>query len=642
MKVVSWSPEQAREILRRRLESAQKHRKLFETQWKANYQLINNANSAQVGQLNISFDNLLEVGGSEDDQSSSSIGTNYAFKYLRFLHSQMSANPPASTARAASTDPDDRRRADAADRILRHGLQAYQKQEVMDQCTLKTLTFGIGWLKQIWNPDKGEVSQFDPATNEITMTGDIEIYSPDIGDVWIDPDARVWKDVRYAFERKMLSKEEAIFLYPEHKEAIETMLEDEQRNSKNLAYSSPRQNEEQQVEIFEYHEKANPINGMAGRFVRFLKDYTLLGPVKKNPMPQGTIPFYPLTYLDLPDQVYAKSVVEYVADLQDMLNRMDSSIVDNVQAHGVIRMLVPDTADIEDEALSDSTWDWVKYSGTREPKPMAAPQLMPDLWQARNTMQMGIQELFGINDSQLGIQKREQSAVSQQTAIEQGTMIHRRLFKKYAMMVEAMDRDYLALIQKHWNEPRTIRVLGKENAFEVKDFKGSDIASGFDLEVDYGRALPLDPNLRRESILLLTPMLKEAGLSSKQILQYLKLNDLQGVQDRLELAANRQREIFETMIAKISQGIPAEEAYIAPEELEEHAGRLEFAYTFIETVEFKYLPEITKDLIRMHVREREGMMATAAAPAPANPAVLPAGMPGVAAATAPSPLPGVI
>jgi hypothetical protein len=644
MKVVSWTPAQASDILRRRLEAAKKNRENFEAQWRANFQLINNADSKTLSQSSISFNSLGEVGAGDQDQSSSSVGTNYAFKFLRFLHSQMSANPPSVSARPATTDSEDRRRADAADRIIRHAIKDKDINEIVDQATLKTLTYGIGWLKQIWNPDKGDVAQFDESTNEIIMEGDIELYSPDVGDIWMDPDARTMGEVRYIFERKLISQEEAIFLFPDNKDDIEAIVNQHQKQMGGMPQSKGQANYEPQVEIFEYYEKASPVNGMAGRFCRFLKSYKLLEPVRKNPHVNGMLPYYGLTYVDVPDQVYGKSVVEYVADIQDMLNRLDSSIVDNVQAHGVIRLLVPDSAEIEDEALSDSAWDWIKYSGNNAPKHMPSPSLMPDMWQIRNQLQNSIQELYGINDSQLGIQKREQSAVSQQTAIEQGTMIHRRLFKKYTGMVEKMFTDYLELVKENWTEPHTIQVLGKENAFEVADFKGSDIEGGYDIACDYGQSLPLDPNLRRESIMLLMPTLKEAGMSAKQILQYLKLNDLEGIQDRFQLAANRQREVFEEMIAKVDAGIPIEEAYIAPEELEEHAGRLEFAYTYVETVEFKYLSEDIKDLIRMHIREREKMMAQAAAPAPApvpNEGI-PLGMPGTGGAVAPGPLAGIV
>jgi hypothetical protein len=122
----------------------------------------------------------------------------------------------------------------------------------------------------------------------------------------------------------------------------------------------------------------------------------------------------------------------------------------------------------------------------------------------------------------------------------------------------------------------------------------------------------------------------------------MKLNDLGGIYDRLEMAANRQREIFEEMIAKVKDGTPLEEAYIAPQELEEHAGRLEFAYTYLESVEFKYLTEDLKDLIRLHVKEREKLMQQAANPLPApDLSNLPVGLPGAGGAITPE-LQGII
>lgn len=636
MKIIPWTPDVAKTTIKRRFEAAKKHRQQFEEQWQYNYQVINNKGSNQFAQLLAGLNSSAIVVEGDQDQTDSDIGTNYAFKYIRFLHSQMSANPPSVAARAATTDPDDRRRADAADRIIRHGIKHYDINEIVDQTTLKTLIYGTSWLKLLWNKDKGEESQFNEETKELIMSGDIDLYCPDITNIWIDPDCKVLKDVRYVFERKIMTQEEALFLYPKSEDAIKSVAANKQKSE---FWGSKNEEEaaEPQIEIYEYYEKAAPVNGMSGRFVRFLSDYTLLEPPTKNPHFAGLLPYHGLTYIDVPDQVFGKSVVEYVADLQDMLNRIDSSIVDNVQAHGVIRLLVPDDAEINEGKISSTAWDWIRYSGNKVPTYMPAPAVMPDMWSARNQMQTSIQELFGINDSQLGIQKREQSAVSQQTAIEQGTLIHRRLFKKYAMMIEAMFKSYLGLIQEHWNEKRTIMVLGKENAFETREFKGADIASGYDLSVDYGQSLPLDPNLRRESIMLMSTTLKEAGMSAKQILQYLKINDLEGLQDRPQLSANRQREVFEEMIAMLNQGVPPEDAYLPPEELEDHAARLEFAYTYLETVDFKYLSDVAKDIIRMHVKEREQLLAKAANPLPApNPNILPVGMPGVEGSMAPN------
>jgi hypothetical protein len=123
------------------------------------------------------------------------------------------------------------------------------------------------------------------------------------------------------------------------------------------------------------------------------------------------------------------------------------------------------------------------------------------------------------------------------------------------------------------------------------------------------------------------PMFEKAGIDPKTLMRMLKLNELEGMYDLLELSALRQREIFEEIIES--------EQYIAPEELQEHTGMLDYAYQYIMSSEFKYLPEEVRELIKTHVREREEMAAAGAepmqpqAPGPATEGPAMIGQPGI-------------
>lgn len=641
-KVVAWTNDDFSRRCVERLSMAQEYREKFEPQWGENDQTINNAMGHHLGQFNLTFDNLVELESGEVDSGDSDIGMNYAFKYLRFFHSQLSANPPSVIVRPSSTDPVDRRKADAADRIVRHAMLDKNMQEVVDQLSLNTLLFGTGFLKQVWDKDKGDVHDFNEETLELTMKGDICTTVPRMDCIWIDPDATTWDDVRYVIEKHILPYEEAVFQFPGHEEEIKKAVESKHTKMGMAVFdtsgvSSRTPVEQMQVEIYEMYEKALPINGMAGRHCFFLeKDGHLLGQPTKNPHYQGKLPYHCFTYIDVPNTVFGKSTVEYVSRLQDMLNRLDSSFLDNIQAHNVVRLLVHEDTQLEDQALSNSGWDWTKWSGSKPPTYINPPTLMQDSWRFRDQLVAAIQELYGINDSMLGIQRREQSAISQQTAIEAGTMIHRRLFKKYAMVVQSIYKDYLGLVKEKWSEPRTVLVLGKEKAFEAADIKGADISGGFDIHVEYGASLPIDPNMRREAIMLMKDLLVEAGMTAKQIVHHMKLNDLEGIHDRLDMSKDRQREIFEEMLAKFAEGHP--DPYIAPRDMENHDGRLEYAYDYVESSEFKYLKEAEKDLIERHIKAREDLLAAQQtgqpAAAPEQPADVP-GMPGVGGALTP-------
>jgi hypothetical protein len=618
---------------------AQEYREKFEPQWGENDQTINNAMGHHLGQFNLTFDNLVELESGEVDSGDSDIGMNYAFKYLRFFHSQLSANPPSVTVKPASTEPGDRRKADAADRIVRHAMRDKNMQEIVDQLSLNTLLFGTGFLKQVWDKDKGDVHDFDEESLELTMKGDICTSVPRMDCIWIDPDANVWDDVRWVIEKHLMPFEEAVFTWPEHEDDLKKAVEAKHGKMGMAIFdtsgvSSRTPIEQMQVEVFEMYEKGLPINGMAGRHCFFLEtDGSILGKPTKNPHYQQRLPYHCFTYIDVPHTVFGKSTVEYVSRLQDMLNRLDSSFLDNIQAHNVARLLVHEDTQLEDQALSNSSWDWTRWSGSKPPTYINPPTLMQDSWRFRDQLVAAIQELYGINDSMMGIQRREQSALSQQTAIEAGTMIHRRLFKKYAMVVQSVYRDYLGLVKENWSEPRTILVLGKEKAFEAADIAGADISGGFDLDVEYGASLPIDPNMRREAILLMKDLLIESGMTAKQIVHHMKLNDLEGMHDRLEMSRDRQREIFAEMLARYAENHP--DPYIAPREMENHTGRLEFAGDYVETSEYKYLSDEEKELIDRHIREREEFaVKEGAPPEQGEPAQIP-GMPGVEGAAPP-------
>jgi hypothetical protein len=637
-KVESPSPEEIKERLTAQLEWAKTHRKPHERQWWANNQILDSAvGSMEIG-ATLSYDNAADYRHGSVDSANTTVGINYAFKFVRFLHSQLSANPPSVITEPTSSDLGDRRSADAADRVLSHIRRDKDIQEVVDQATLKTLKKSIGWVKVFWNPNKGEIFDFNETTGEVTMQGDVDVYSPPTENVWIDADASRWSDVRHTYELLHFTKEEALFRFPEARELIERNFS--ARVSRRIGTTLTNNDEPKQfaprLDVYEYYEKGLPTNGGVGIRAYMLANEDgspgeLLEPPTKNPHYKAGLPLKPLTYIDKEETLYSQSVVEYVAGLQDNLNRLDSLILENIQAHGVARIVVPKGS--ADESITNSPFDIYQVGAPGEsPHFIQAPSLMPDIYKHRQAMVDGIQELFGINDSMLGIQRREQSAVSQQTSVEQGTAIHRRLHIKYATWIESIYRDIIGLVKENWDEKRTIMVLGKEKAFETADLKGSDVAGGFDFKVEHGASLPIDPNARREFLVLNMPLFEKAGVGPKELLKLMKLNDVGGAFDRIEMAGDRQREIFEAMAVAWYEKKPI---YIAPEEGEDHLSRLEWARGYTESAEFRDLDDGLKDLLRQHVKDRKQMAAQEAMPDQAGLLPQPAGMPGVGGAMGP-------
>ena len=677
LKVKIWSAEEARKEILQRYRNCLDSRKEAELRWRRNERAIYSHSAlGTTGAVGPDFDSMLGFANPSPDSGDADMNVSYAFKNLRFIHAQMSANPPSVVMRPNSSDPDDRRKADAADRVVRHSIRKYSMQEKVDQAALQTLVYGTGVAKMCWDPTKGDILQFDEETGEVVLDGDITVTIPHIWNILIDPDAQSIQDIKFVIERVYLDYNEAVSRWPDKEDLLEKARTSSgsgkgffsvsgMGDSTQSGVQGARYN---MIEILEYWETGLPSNGYLGRHGITTTTGEVLENVGPSPhrfprsgsmkalskeqldpdayhtrmsrLPQvAALPFHFLTDIDVPSRVMGKSFLDYIAPLQNDLNRLDSSFLDNVQSHGVARLLVPEASEITE--MGNSPWDVTKYSGAQPPHFMEVPGLMPEMPQLRQNLINGINDVSGVNEAMFGQQSREQSGASMQYATNQGNMIRRRLFNKYVLFVEDMYRTLLKLASTKWDVQRTIHVLGKEKALEAVDIKGMDIDGGYDVVAEYGVSLSLDPMTRREEIITLQPLFKEAGISPRTQLKLMRLNELDGMYDQLQLAEDRQREIFEEMIATGK--------FIAPEMFMDHANMIAYALQYFMTVEFKYLDEQLKMLCREHVVQRaalpaqeQQMMSGAppGAPAPGPEAAPPAAEPAPAApALPPGPLP---
>lgn len=616
LKYETWSQDDAAREVPKRLKEALQYRKQWEPGWRTNELLVFGSNGAgQSSEVSISYDNLSELFAGDLDSGDSWITINYTFKYLRFLHSQMAANPPSVTPRPTSQDYKDRRTAEVADHLVTYGRRQYCMQDRIDLTSLQTLVYGTGYQRTGYDPSAGEILHVDRKSQELTMTGDFFTKPLLIWDVAIDHTARVEEDVRYWFNRHVMSLEEAQFRFPDYKDNLEQASNNTQRAQfwDLDAYGLTAKG---RVAVWEYIEKGLPWNGMAGRRVFLLQDGTLVSDLSENPNPCAHLGLHILTDVDVPGQVYGKSVVDYATRLQDTINRLDSTVLDNIQAHGVVRMITYESAEMdENQEPSNSAWQVYNVKGSAAQKPdfVNPPTLMPDIYKFRQALVDGLDQIFGVNESMFGQIKRELSGFSVQTAINAGNMVRRRLYNKYTKFVESVYRQYLEIVKAEWSDQRKILVTGEEGALSVAYYSGADIESGYDLDVEYGASFSLDPASRREEIMQIMPMLKEAGYSMKSILAMLRLNDIQGLFDMAEVSARRQLEIFDEMVAKFEEsGVLV---YVAPRELEEHQGMLNAAYEFRMSMAFKVLARPLQLVVEKHIKAREALLAKAAAPA---------------------------
>lgn len=609
MKIQIWQKSEWEKNLKDRLETAKNNRKKFERKF-LEWGHVAYGLGQDYQQVTLSYENLTQLAVDDIDAGDADIQTNNIIRYLRLLHALNLINPPSVVPRPTGSDFKERRASDAADKLIRYSIRNKNFTDLFAKFTWSAMIRGTAFIKSVWDGNRGDVTDFDESTGEVTTEGDSLFYVPSIFDMYIDPIARSWDDVRYTFERIQLPLDEAKAMFPDDIETIESSLEDVDTDK--FLQDNKRKN--LTVTFYEYYEKGAPINGGIGRHAFITSTGKIVGEYGENNHVNHWLPYHILTDIDIEDDIYGISTIEYVQRQQDLLNDFDSAMIESVKAHGTIRMAMHSNAGLDEDALSNSPWDIILYEGDPSAKPhfVSPGALPPDMIRLRQQFALDIQEGFGVNDSMMGVQKREQSGFSQQTAMEAGNTQRRRFYDKLALATESVHRHNLEMIKEHWKTKKTISVVGNEKALIVADFSGADIKNGFDIIVEHGQSLPLDPNLRKEQIMALQPLLEKAGFDSKTIVKLLKLSDLDSMYDLNTLSEERQYEIFQKMWATYEE--LGEPEYIPPKEYEAHAEYLAFAEKYLNTLEFKSLPKDVKDLIVRHVEERTQMAAEVASP----------------------------
>jgi hypothetical protein len=641
LRVQSWSEADFRSNLTKRLAYAKSYRKRREEQWATNEEIYYNAALNEGSSVNISSEDL-EAADATDDMELSvrEVAINYVFRDIRYMHSQMSASPPTVKIIPTSTDTEDEERADAADIAARWAKEHYLVPSVVDQRNLKTLTKGTGYLRYSHDSTLGKVIEFNEESGELLMSGETRLYSPSTWKIWLDPDA-CCSDVnaingpRWFFEQVDMSFEEAAMRFPKYVDELKKASAPKTTASRFKFWGGEKEERggEDKISVFFYAERGEALNGMKGRQAYMLEDGCILdcGALEH---PAAKLPLDILTDIDVEDEPYGKSIIEYLAAVQAMIQSLDANTLRNVAAHAVIRMYKDSNTTLSDDALSNDGLDIIEGDGP-PPTFLNPPSQLPDAWKLRDQLYQGSRDVSMINEAMLGQASRETSGFTTQLQVNQGNLGRRTIFNKFTYSTKNLFSNLLALMIENWDEPRTLQVLGVERAYEVHVFRNTDLDGGWDIIAEYGQNFSLDPNTARDQVMQLMPLFEKIpGFDFRSLVDVIRLNVMDNFIDHLAVAKRKQRKIFKTMIrAHESEGSMA---YIKPRELEDHENMLAYCREFVMSNEYDVLEKETKELIDTHIRDRENIVAdlTAKATPPQAPVAAMPAMPGIPGAVA--------
>jgi len=329
---------------------------------------------------------------------------------------------------------------------------------------------------------------------------------------------------------------------------------------------------------------------------------------KANPYEHGLIPFVQLKEVHVSGRFWADSVVTHLRPLQDDYNKARSQVKENRDAMSKPKWLVHRMARIAGNAITSEPGEIIIWEGTIEPKPVVPPPIPHYVTQTMELDQADMQDIAFSHDVSMGknppgarsgdmIQSLKEG--DEQDLTPTGQMIDRA--------IEHLGSLVLQTLHQYVSEDRLVKIVGKNNALDVVSFRGTDLVgkssmpnvSYFDVRVQSYSKLPQS---RTATLGLIDKMVERTVLNPQAdrdtILGAIGMGDTKGFVD--ETAADRSRQIWENNLLAGGQNIQ-------PERYENHAVHMKVINEYRKGAEFITMEPKVKMLFEQHYMTHELM-----------------------------------
>lgn len=617
MKVTRLDKDQLQTRIRDRVEAGQKFLERLNGRF-----LLNEAafTSKFYKEYDPKSGRLIDIVRKEKYKDMSRVGSQYTYPMVKATHAKMLSVAPTVEIIPSTNSNDDKSAAKAARIFVDYARPQYRVQEKASKTFLYCLLGGTAAIKIGWNTQLGKMVENEnllekdeqgnlvekPAIeeDEILMTGDIDLVPVQARNLVIDPNCENANDAEWCAERTWMTREDfkAIFnreppVEEDSKEAANSV------SIKERVFNIPAHaSKKSLIPVWEYWEKKLPKNGLKGYHCFFCNGEIIADPESKfeHPFKHGQLPYVFITDVDVPESPYGMTKVELSEGAQNTINAIDSRILDNINIHASIKLVVPKNASNNEGVLTNEV-DVAYEVGQNDTAPFQLqPASMPAyVFNMRLEKQREIQDIFSWRESSQGKINRELSGYAVNFAAEQDDKANLDMTLKVKFFYMQLYKLILMTASEKYPDEIQLQILGKENEYEFYRWKGTSIASGWDVRPIHGTTLPLDGASRRQA---LTDLWDKKILNDpKQLLRLLELGDIQQAFDPAYKARIRQQEEIDIMI---SQGVPIEVM-----ENEDHEAHFDELFNYMQSKDFYSLPPEIQQIIQDHANAHKQAIA---------------------------------
>ena len=529
---------------------------------------------------------------------------------ILFLHSKFCISEPVVTATPLNQDTANVRAAESAQNYIPYLRKHTNLADKLERGPyLDTVVDGSGVFYIGWDTDAGEgpIGDLpeDPEelmTVDIKMEGDLDFRPVAIDKFYIDAAAEAFEMAEHCFEELEMPIEKLLFKCNEDWQQ-ELIIQQAKNSQPSFADKEDPKNK-RIIKVYEYWEKGTPWNGFLGCYCLFIdpKNPKILKR-KGHPYGHRKLPFALTTDIDIPRNPYGMSRIVYAYQVQKSIDMLISMILDNAQLHGTAKFLYPEGS-VSDDAFNNSAATGIPYNPSTGSKPdwFRPASVTPDAWKGVEMLRQYIWDVYGMSEFSQGKIPRELSSYAVQLSLETDDKFRIRMFNKKKAFLRDIYVQGLELTKQFMNDARKLRITGVEGRSDSVYFSASDLIGDYDLDVDYGQYIPVDPAARKQQLLefVKNGFYEKAGGDMKKLATLLVDGSMLNVKSAFENAVKRQQ----TENDKMTSG---QDVAIKPWDNDEaHLAAID---EFTSTETFEKLPPEIQGKIWKHGEEHTNRLA---------------------------------
>lgn len=555
-------------------------------------------------------------------------------KYAKLVQSR-----PQAKAQPASDEVEDKQQAEVCDSILEYLWTADGSEAATKRALLWAIVCGTGILQASWNKETGSLLTYpettlaevpDPVTGETTQQevphpqagqpvkdkngepvylGDVEATEISPFEFYPQPLAKTIKQMSWCFTQTLRSPEYVMEHYGVEVEAKKVAPDSYLEGQLASAIADQAVQARNGVLVKTFRQRSTK-KYPEGRYVVYVDDQILSQGA--NPYPKAQIPFASFVDIPVPGRFWGDSLITSAIDPQRNLNKARSQVVENRNVMSNGRHYVPEGALDPGQEITNAPGEIVTYHVVPnapeggKPTQEKGSEVPESTWKDIQQSISEIRETMGIHEvSNAGIPAGVSAARAIGFLQEQDDLRLGPTAQAYEDAISQFSQIKLRLAKQFYEEPRTVRIVGKNNSIKVVSFYKDDIPDDVDVRVETGSSLPKSRVARQNFVV---DLWKEKLIQDPRVaVRMLELGDIEGLYDDVNRDVAQAERENEAM--KVGDGRQAHD-------FDNHQVHVAEHNKFRKGEEYETADPVVQKLFADHVASHQQLMAASAPVSP--------------------------